>query len=338
MKPKQNKVINLDRQLCFLRYSNDGKFLAGACQDATVRRLDAATPDLKPLDPLRGHSGWVTTLAFHPDGKRLLSADSWGRLTCWDFADAKSLWSVEKAHDGWLRSLSVSADGNHVATGGDDGKVRLWSCADGKSVRDFAGHTEEVHSVAIHPDGKSLVSGDRKAVVRQWDLATGKVTREFDAKTMYVVFGLQELGGARFMTFDAKGTTLAVCGAIAGTTRLAGAGLMLFDWATGKAKHTVKLGSSAHDGYVCDMVFHPDGFLMTAISGTPGQGRLQITKPGESAAVFTLAMLNPQCLAVAPDFKRFVVSTTNAGSNGNGRVLKGKEYPVNYSPLHVFDV
>lgn len=338
MKPKPIKVVNLDRQLCCLRYSLDGKFLAGGCQDATIRRLDATTPDLKPLPPLTGHNGWVTSLAFHPDGKRLLSADSWGRLTCWNFADAKSLWTIEKAHDGWLRSLSISADGNSVVTSGDDTKVRLWSCADGKKIRDFEGHTEEVHSVAIHPDGKSLVSGDRKAVVKQWDMNTGKVAREFDAKGMYTVLGLQELGGARFMTFDAKGNTLAVCGALAGSSKLSGSGVTLFDWTSGKATHTVKTGTGPNDGYVWDMAFHPDGVLMAVVSGSPGQGRLIFIKPNEATALVTQPMLNPQCLAVAPDFKRFVVSTTNAGSNGNGRVLKGKEYPVNFSPLHVFDL
>ena len=59
---------------------------------------------------------------------------------------------------------------------------------------------------------------------------------------------------------------------------------------------------------------------------------------GFAAPSLAQPMTNPHCLAFAPDFKRFIVSVTNGGSNGNGRVLKGKEYAGNYSPLHVFDL
>ena len=57
-KPKQIKVVNLDRQMCTLRFSLDGKLLAAGGQDGTVRRLDATTTDLKPLTPGRYRVVW----------------------------------------------------------------------------------------------------------------------------------------------------------------------------------------------------------------------------------------------------------------------------------------
>ena len=51
-KPKQVKVVNLDRQVCVLRFSRDGKTLLASGQDPAIRRLDATTPDLKTL-PIR---------------------------------------------------------------------------------------------------------------------------------------------------------------------------------------------------------------------------------------------------------------------------------------------
>src|SRR5262249_10526699 len=139
LKPKQVKVVNLDRQMCILRFSRDGKLLLASGQDPIIRRLDAATPDLKPLSPLTGHNGWVTAVAVHSDGKRLLSADSWGRLNCWPFTEAqpKPSWSLAEAHDGWIRAVAPSPDGQTVATAGADGKVGLWSCADGKKLREL---------------------------------------------------------------------------------------------------------------------------------------------------------------------------------------------------------
>lgn len=340
MKPKPLKVVNLDRQMCILRFSRDGKWLLASGQDPVIRRLDATTPDLKAQTPLSGHNGWVTALAVHPDGKRLLSADSWGRISCWPFSEAtpKVSWSLAEAHDGWIRNLAISPDGQIVVSAGADGKVGVWSCADGKKVRELTGHNAEVYSVAIHPDGKTLVSGDCKGVVIRWDAATGKLLGEIDATSMYSVFALQELGGVRVLTFDRQGKWLILAGATAAAGKLSGPSILLYDWAASKLAHTVKFGATL-DGYVYDVACHPDGLLMAVTSGQPGQGKLVFLKPGEATPSVSQALPNPHTLALHPDGKRLLVAATNAGSNGNGRNLNGsKEYPGNYSPLHIYEL
>src|SRR5205823_1202082 len=129
-------------------------------------------------------------------------------------------------------------DGQTVATAGADGKVGMWTCADGKKVHELTGHEGEVYSVAFHPDGKSLVSGDAKGIVKRWDTA-GKLLGEIDAKSMYSVFALQELGGVRFLTFDPKGAWLILAGATAAAGKLSGPSVLLYDWAAAKMAHTV---------------------------------------------------------------------------------------------------
>lgn len=338
-KAKQLKVVNLDRQMCVLRFSLDGKMLLAGGQDASIRRFDGSSPDLKALPPLTGHNGWVTSLALLPDGKRLVSGDTWGGLLAWHHAEAqpKPLWNVGQAHDGWIRGVAVSPDGQTIATAGADAAVRLWSAGDGMKIREWKG-PNEFFSLLIAPDGKSLVTGDCKANVQQWDVATGKPLRSFDAKSMYSVHALQEVGGARWIGLDPKGTTLMVAGALGGPKGPAGSCILLFDWTSGKLTHTVKAGAPT-DGYVWDVAWHPTGFLMGVLSGQPGQGRLFFIKPGEAQAFFTQVLTNPIGLAVTPDCKKLITISTNAGSNGNGRVLgKDKEYPGNYSPLTVFEL
>src|SRR5262249_37173317 len=108
--PKQTKVLALDQQLCTLRYSPDGKLLAGASFEGAVRRWDALTDAFTELPPLCGHHGWVQRVAFSPDGQRLYSVDSWGRLSAWPIVDRepKALWDVDNAHAGWIRGLALS--------------------------------------------------------------------------------------------------------------------------------------------------------------------------------------------------------------------------------------
>ncbi len=341
-RPNDAKPVNLDRQVCALRFSPCGKVLVAGGTDGTVRRFDASGDALAPLPSMTGHHGWVQAVAFHPDGKRLLTADSWGEVRCWPFAEKepKPLWSA-LAHDGWVHGLAISPDGDTFATCGADGKVRLGSCGDGKKVRDLAGPNEDVFAVAFHPGGKALVSGDLKGVVKQWEPASGRPVREFDARTLYLLSRLQDVGGVRFLGFDPRGTMLAC----AGMQPSVGANVqgiptvLLFDWDTGKLRHTLKVGNQG-DGFVFDAHFHPDGFLMAVTSGNPGTGKLFFQRPGDAQPFFLATkMANCHALAVHPGGQRLVVAATNANSNGNGRLVgKGKEYPGNYSPLFVWDL
>lgn len=336
--PKEIKQLKLDRQLNLVRFSPCGKVLTAAGSDATIRRWDAA--DFSDLPPLLGHGGWVQGLGF-AEG-RLFSADSWGKVLCWSYADkeAKPIFAIDQAHDGWIRDLAVSPDGKRFATCGRDCKVRLWAAADGKKLLELPDHPDEVFRVAFHPDGKSLATGDLKGIVRHWDVGgAGVRVRELDAKVLYKLDRLQDTGGIRSLTFNREGTVLAA----AGTTPKNGGNvqgvptILLFDWASGKATHTLRVGIDG-DAYVYEAHFHPAGFMMAVASGNPGVGKFYFHRPGDDQPFFLFTkMANCHSLAVHPDGQRLVVSATNGGSNGNGRG-KGADYPGNWSPLHVWEL
>ncbi|GIW82782.1 MAG: hypothetical protein KatS3mg105_4589 [Gemmatales bacterium] len=340
--PKQTKVLKPDRQLVTIRFSPCGKYLAGGGFDSIIRRWDVAATEPVELPPLKGHGGWVQAIVFHPDKRRLFSVDSWGQLFAWPYADKnpQRLWSVDKAHDGWIRDVAISADGKWLATCGFDQMVRIWSTDNGKKLGELAGHGCDVFSVAFHPSGQSVVSGDLKGVVKQWDLKTNKVVKEFDARIMYKLSRLQDVGGVRRLAFDPLGATLGC----AGTQPTVGANvqgtptILLFDWQTGKVKHKMTIGGNG-DGFVFDFHFHPAGFVMAVTSGNPGTGKFFFQKPGD-AKPFFLATNLPNChaLAVHPDGKHLAVSATNPGSNGNGRQLKNNQYVGNFSPVHLFEM
>jgi len=337
------KPVKLDQLLCQVRYSPCGQFLVAGSFEAQVRRWSTAGDPMPELPPLLGHNGWVQALVFHPDGKRLFTSDSWGRLCCWPFAEkeAKPLWQVPEAHNGWVRGLAVSPDGKLLASCGRDGVVRLWSPDNGQKVRELTDHKEDVFSLAFHPEDKVLVSGDLKGVIRCWDVATGKSQRQLDATPMFLRDRIQDVGGVRCLHFAQNGTML-----LAGGSQPKGGGfveatplLLAYDWASRQLKRTLKLGTD-RDGFVLDLNWHADGFVMAVTSGQPGSGKLLFQRLEDAQPFFTSAgMANCHALAVHPNGRRLVVSATNANSNGNGRV-KGanKEYPGNWSPLHVWEM
>ncbi|MFM8273227.1 MAG: hypothetical protein ACKODX_13005, partial [Gemmata sp.] len=97
-------------------------------------------------------------------------------------------------------------------------------------------------------------------------------------------------------------------------------------------------GATDNEGYVTDMAWHPDGFVIFTTSGQPGQGKFHLWKPGAATTQFSGGKL-PNCHSVAlhPDGATVAVSATNANSSGNGRVKgTGGDYPENTSPIQVW--
>jgi len=338
--PKAAKPIVVDQQLCGVRLSPDGRLLAAGSFEGSVRRWDTTASPFAELPALKGHNGWVQGVAFHPDGKLLFAADSWGRLACWPAGerDAKAIWNVTDAHDGWIHALAVSPDGKLLATGGRDKTIRLTTSDDGKKVQTLAAG-EDVLAVAFHPDRKSVLSGDLKGVVRQWDVPSGKAVREMDARVMFLRDRIQDVGGVRCFAFTPDGSTVFVGGSQPKTGAFVqGIPLVLaFDWKSGQSKPLYK-GATDAEGYVLDLHWHSDGFLVFVTSGQPGQGKLIFHRPSEPQPFFTQPLPNPHSLTFHG--KRVIVSATNGNSSGNGRV-KGKganDYPGNFSPLHIYDL
>ena len=339
--PQEAKVVDAPRQLCAARFAPCGNFLLAGGFDGLVYRWDASSKDLPQLPSLAGHQGWVQGLAFHPRELRAYTADTWGRLCCWPYAEAvpQPAWSIDPAHDGWIRAIAVSPDGGQLATCGTDRVLRMWSSLDGSKLQEISGPTDDPYCLAFHPDGRSLVTGDLRGVVRHWDLATAKCIREFDARLLFAYMQIQELGGVRVLAFDREGKSLA-CGGAQPTMAANVQGiptLLLFDWESGKQTRSMALGKSA-DGFVFDLLWHSDGFWMIVTSGGPGSGQLAFHRPADETPFFVSSkMSNCHAVSMHPSGKRLVVTATNRSSAGNGRPPKDGKYPSNWSPVHVLD-
>jgi WD40 repeat protein len=95
-----------------IAFSPDGKQLASALDDETVRLWDTATG--AALQTLEGHKGWVYSIAFSPDGKQLASALGDGTVRLWDPTTGAQLQTLELGIT--IRTLLFSAFGQYLKT------------------------------------------------------------------------------------------------------------------------------------------------------------------------------------------------------------------------------
>ncbi|MGO9113752.1 MAG: protein kinase domain-containing protein, partial [Thermoguttaceae bacterium] len=126
----------------------------------------------KDLMTLRGNDSDVYSVAWSPDGDRLASVGSGGKIQIWNAATGEEMLNFS-AGGGALPSVAWSPDGKRLATGGADGTARIWDAATGKKVFAFRGLNGAVW-VAWSPDGRHLAAGDGYDTVKVWDATKGQ--------------------------------------------------------------------------------------------------------------------------------------------------------------------
>src|ERR1700761_963613 len=96
----------------------------------------------------QGHRGPVTSVAFSPDGKYIVSGSVGETIRMWDAQTGKLVSDPFEGHTDWVTSVAFSPDGKYIVSGSEDKTIRMWDAQTGKLVSDpFEGHTDQVTSV-----------------------------------------------------------------------------------------------------------------------------------------------------------------------------------------------
>jgi eukaryotic-like serine/threonine-protein kinase len=162
-----------------LAYSRDGRRIATADVDGTLKVWDALTG--REIWTREGLSEWPS-VAFSPDGRRLVSEGRAGRIgemLIWDVDANRELRCLE-GHGQRVQMVSFGGDGRRIASAHVNGRVIVWDAEDGRELRSWLCHDNNLAAIALSPDGRWLAScGDSLRLddpgVKLWDIETGQL-------------------------------------------------------------------------------------------------------------------------------------------------------------------
>ncbi|MEQ9354013.1 TIR domain-containing protein [Coleofasciculus chthonoplastes] len=173
---ERNQLEGHTEQLWHVTFSPDGKIIATASQDGTVKLWN---PEGEELQTLKGHEGTVFAVRFSPDGQMLATAG--GDKTV-------KLWTVEGqlkqtliGHSAAVRDVKFTPDGQRIISGSEDQTVKLWT-TDGQLRQTLTDHRDRINRIAVSPNGQHFATASDDKTVNLWTIE-GQLRQTFTGHT-----------------------------------------------------------------------------------------------------------------------------------------------------------
>ena len=125
----------------FIALPHDGQSAVSGSSDQT--HMWNTVMGERRAHPFCGHSKWVSSVAFSPDGKHIVSGSYDQTIHVWNAKTGEAVAGPFKGHSDWIMSVAFSPDGQHIVSGSYDQIIYVWGTMTGNVVAGpFGGHSD----------------------------------------------------------------------------------------------------------------------------------------------------------------------------------------------------
>jgi WD40 repeat protein len=126
----------------------------------------------------KGHSRYISCLAYSPNGKYMVSGSQDNTLKLWDITNGKEIRTFS-IHTGLVRSVMFNPEGTSILTSSADNKALIYNIETGKAESEFLLEKDRLFKSCYSPDGsKVLTMNDRDGAI-VWDVNSGEKLGDF---------------------------------------------------------------------------------------------------------------------------------------------------------------
>jgi len=270
-----SRTVSLDRTPLALSYS--GSTIAVGFVEGDIIIIDGVTGS--QVAALSGHTNWVRSLTFSPDGISLVSGSDDQTVRLWDIQTGGVI-KTFVGHTDHVYSVSISADCIRIASGSLDVTIRLWDIQTG-NCHCVIQQQETVRHVVFSPTDPQYLLSISSNKVWQWDINGHQILPTYDGS---------------LVVFSPDGTQFVLCNGAVVTVRNSDSRAIMAEFHI--PNHSVQ--------YCC---FSPDGSLVAVVTNhtanvwdiTSPDPHLVETFIGHTKKIRFLSFSSPSSLISASD-------------------------------------
>ncbi|BFZ59860.1 TOR complex subunit lst8 [Saitoella coloradoensis] len=157
-----------DSQVNRLCISPDKRYLAAA-SNGHVRLYDINSANTNPIASFDGHTGNVTAVNFHVDGKWMVTSSEDGTVKIWDTRAP----SVQRNYDHKVpvNDVAIHPNQGELVSCDQGGSVRIWDLGENACTHELVPEEDTpIRSVTVATDGSMLVAGNNRGNCYVWKM------------------------------------------------------------------------------------------------------------------------------------------------------------------------